>query len=219
MIDVLLPVFSKPIEREYEGWLVRGIEKYFQELGIFAVVWAVSPIIESTWPADEHFLTSGKIIGLQMKKASLCIRQNRNPDFSDLHWNLYDPKGQFELIQKKNEIYYCLPTFINRKWRDKALEHCIFWRPTTAINYNTWYDNPRAKDNPYSKISVHPNALRWGYFYEKVMACDIGVRLSMDFTPHHYLSNLQRSITQELRLIEQMEENITRGLYLIYLNI
>lgn len=219
MIDVLLPVFSKPIEREYEGWLVRGIEKYFQELGIFAVVWAVSPIIESTWPADEHFFTSGKIIGLQMKKASLCIRQNRNPDFSDLHWNLYDPKGQFELIQKKNEIYYCLPTFINRKWRDKALEHCIFWRPTTAINYNTWYDNPRAKDNPYSKISVHPNALRWGYFYEKVMACDIGVRLSMDLTLHKYLSDLRTSIRQELMWIDQMEKNITRGLYLIYLNI
>lgn len=217
MIDVLLPVFGKPIEREYEGWLVRGIEKYFQELGIFAVVWAVSPSVESTWPADEHLYTSGKIIGLQMKKASLDIRKNYNPDFTNLNWKLHNPKGQFELIQKKNEIYYCLTTFINRKWRDKALEHCIFWRPTIdLINYNVWYDNPRINDKPYSKISTHPNALRWGYFYEKVMACDIGVRLSMGFTLHNYLSNL-RNLIEELRLIEQMEENI--GLYLIYLNI
>ncbi|MEH2096152.1 hypothetical protein [Nostoc sp.] len=216
MIDVLLPVFSKPIEREYEGWLVRGIEKYFQELGIFAVVWAVSPSVESTWPADEHLYMSGKIIGLQMKKAN--ISQNHNPDFTNLHWKLHNPKGQFKLIQKRNEIYYCLPTFLNRKWRDKALEHCIFWRPANAVNYNLWYDNP-IKGNPYNKISTHPNALRWGYFYEKVMACDIGVRLSMDLTLHKYLSDLQTSIRQELMWIDQMEKNITRGLYLIYLNI
>lgn len=51
------------------------------------------------------------------------------------------------------------------------------------------------------------------------MACDIGVRLSMDLTLHKYLSDLRTSIRQELMWIDQMEKNITRELYLIYLNI
>lgn len=222
MIDLLLPRFSKPIEREYEGWLVRAIEKYFQDLGIFAVMWAVSPTFESSWPADEHLYTSGKIIGLQIKKATLSNRKNPNYDFTDLKWNLHDPRRQFELIQKRSEIYYCLPTFINRKWKDKALEHCIFWRPEKHIEYYPWYNNPRAKNNLYSSISNHPNTLRWGHFYEKVIACEIGKRLNTDYTPYNYLDNLQTSIyeeLEELRFDEQGAENITKGLYLIYLNI
>ena len=42
-------------------------------------------------------------------------------------------------IQKHEEIFYCLPTFLNRDYRHQALHHCLFWRPEKGVmNRTAW---------------------------------------------------------------------------------
>ena len=68
MNPILDTTHARPIEREYEGWTVEGIERYFRRIGRHASVWAVSPKLEPAWPADEIVSTSGKLVGLQFKQ-------------------------------------------------------------------------------------------------------------------------------------------------------
>ena len=56
-----------PIEREFEAWIVRGIEDYFRSLWKRVFIAAVSPQIEVNWPADEAMWINRKLIGLQFK--------------------------------------------------------------------------------------------------------------------------------------------------------
>ena len=216
MVDLLTPQHSKPLEREYEGWLVYEIEHYFQELGLKFSIWAVSPTKEKYWPADEHLLTHGKLIGLQLKKATLATKSGRKPDFSRLKWLLQDPKGQFELVQKRPEIFYCLPTFVNRNWRRRALDHALFWRPGEDVNYNAWYDNPNAQ-TPYKNLAHDPLAMRWGAFYEQLVACNIGKKLDSDFSIETYLEELRQEMERER--LEEEENDESRGLYLVLIGL
>src|SRR5687768_1404406 len=111
MSGILGTRHTRPLEREYEAWAVQGIEEYFRDLGLWAAVWAVSPRVEVTWPADEVLATGGKVVGLQFKQAKLA---KKGIDFDSLNWTLAQPPAQFGRIQSRPEIYYCLPTFINR---------------------------------------------------------------------------------------------------------
>jgi hypothetical protein len=159
--------FAPPLEREYEAWIVSGIERYLKSLNIRYSIWAISPYEEAVWPADEKLLLNSKFVGLQFKQAKMAkgvINQDR------LNWKLHQPSGQFALVKKHPEIFYCLPTFINRDFREQAVEHCLFWRPDSADDLNVWYDNPKAH-TPYKKVR---DSMRWGLFVEQIISCNLG---------------------------------------------
>lgn len=170
-LDPLAIRHTSPLEREYEAWIVAGIEDYFKNLGMKFAIWAVSPSVEAKWPADEKLTFGAKVVGLQFKQAKLA---SKTPAFNPLKWALHQPAGQFALVQKRDEIFYCLPTFINRDYRTEALHHCLFWRPSEKIDYNAWYDNPAAR-TPYNKLR---SEMRWGHFVELLFKCPIGKKVN-----------------------------------------
>jgi hypothetical protein len=181
MTIFLETTISRPQEREYEAWIVQEIEEYFERLGAAAyAIWAVSPHDEAHWPVDEALAMGCKLVGLQFKQAKLA---DDNPEFDRLKWTLHQPPGQFALVQKNPEIFYCLPTFINRRFRKRALDHCLFWRPDTQNDLNVWYDNPAA-GTPYKKVC---NSMRWGRFIEAVLSCQIGIRVTSVEQANQYI--------------------------------
>ena len=194
MIDISQPFLTNPLEREYESWIVSEIHYYFRKIGIDIEICAVSPSVESSWPSDEVFLYNGKLIGLQFKQTKLAPK-TKSSQYTRLHYDLRQPIGQYQLIQKHPEIFYVLPTFINRKWKENALHHCIFWRPDSRLTYyNAWYNNPKAHTNKsYTNIFSHINSLRWGEFIEQILSCEIGKK-----EDKINLSDYVRSIKAEL---------------------
>lgn len=197
---------SSPIEREYEAWIIQGIEDYLNSLKVKYEVWAVSPQDETAWPADQSLFLKSKLIGIQMKQANMAsgaIATDR------LKWSLHHPPGQFELIQKHKEIFYCLPTFINRDLRNNALDHCIFWRPRTDIDYNVWFDNPSAR-TPYK---CEKSSMRWGAFYESIISCESGIYLESIEQASQYIERI-RSDYNEFVLTREQTVNIETHLYL-----
>ena len=174
MTAFLIPRHAHPLEREYEAWIVHGIERYFADLGLEFAIWAVSPDIEATWPADEKLLFGSKIVGLQFKQAKIAKLASGAVDFTRLKWMLHSPPGQFELVKKTPEIFYCLPTFIDRTVRSNALAHCLFWRPGTSDDKSVWYDNSAA----HTEHKQVRGAMRWGHFIEALLSCEIGAKAS-----------------------------------------
>jgi hypothetical protein len=167
--DYLARHISYPLEREYEAWIMQQIDDYFGALGIPVDVFAVSPADEETWPTDEVVGYDGKIVGLQFKKPRLA---HPPTDFSRLHWDFSSPATQLPRLIAHPEIFYCLPTFMNRRFRREALTHCVFWRPTDASDHRAWYENnsPKVKTK-HSRICDAP---RWGFFVEQFVSCKIG---------------------------------------------
>lgn len=183
---------SHPLEREYEAWIVDGIERYFRAIAVPHAIWAVSPAEEASWPDDERLLVANKVIGIQFKRPKLA---GAVPNFDRLNWPLNGPPGQFNLIFRRPEIYYCLPTFVNRNLRSEALNHCLFWRPDAIRDTNVWYENPAAR-TPYCAIK---GAARWGLFVEQLLSCKIGVLNSSSDQTKTYLGGFYDSIRQQVR--------------------
>jgi hypothetical protein len=194
MLDILKPKWSYPLEREFEAWIIAGIEQYARRLGRKAVIWAVSPMLEPTWPADEAVQYDGKLFGLQFKQPKL---ERGTLGFDRLKWDLRQPIRQLAMVQGRSEIFYCLPTFVNRDYRRNALQHCLFWRPGQALNPNVWYDNPLAQ-TPYK--NARASGKRWGEFVENLEECAIGVSIRE--------SGDLRSYWDELAHTEQWRELI-----------
>ncbi|WP_155604424.1 hypothetical protein [Xanthomonas translucens] len=175
MKKILGVKYASPLEREYEAWIVAGIESYLKSIGLRYAIWAVGSTQEKIWPADEKLSVGAKIVGLQFKRAKLAkgvLAKDR------LSWSFGQPAGQFNLVKATPEIYYCLPTFINRDLRSEALHHCLFWRPDPGgvDKMNAWYDNPRKEvENPYKKID---ESMRWGLFFERLMYCSVGKKVN-----------------------------------------
>ena len=180
--------FSNPLEREYEAWIIQGIENYFHSLGQKVAIWAVSPADEVNWPADEHMIVGKKLIGLQFKKVGFIDNKVRPKDFGRLRWSFHKPQNQYDLVAKFPEIFYCLPTFINRDYRRQAVHHCLFWRtnPKDKRNLNAWYDNPKAR-TPHKSIGDSP---RWGFFIEKVIACKVGKKIDSMKDAKNYVQSI-----------------------------
>ena len=160
---------THPFEREYEGWLAREIEDYYAVLGHSIHVIVVSPRFEAKWPADLSFDFDGKLIGLQLKRPYMFNKQNKS--FSQLYWKFDDPINQLKRVQDNSEIYYCLPTFINREYRRVSLHHCLFWRPQKSMKPKRgWYRNIPAKvknkNTADNIINLH-NRTQWGLFFER----------------------------------------------------
>src|SRR5437867_3807071 len=146
------------------------MERYFRGLSIPVDIFAVSPKDEKTWPADELVDMNGKIIGLQVKRPLLGSLEAAN-DFSRVHWDFSSPKEQLQRVVDHPELFYCLPTFMNRNVRDEALQHCLFWRPWDVSDHHAWYDNPHSQvKTKHAKICDVPH---WGFFVEQFLACKI----------------------------------------------
>ena len=176
MKKILGVKYASPLEREYEAWIVAGIETYLKNVGLKYAIWGIGSQDEHVWPADEALITGSKIVGLQFKRAKLSVTKG-GVSKSSLHWLLNSPAHQFGLVKSNPEVYYCLPTFINRDLRTEALHHCLFWRPDESEpdNPNLWYHNDDAdEENPYKKID---ETMRWGLFLERLMYCDVGLEL------------------------------------------
>jgi hypothetical protein len=167
---------THPLEREYEGWLAREIEDHFAVLGHAIHVIVVSPRVEKKWPADLRFDFDGKLVGLQLKRPYLFNKHNKS--FSQLYWKFDNPINQLEKVQNNSEIYYCLPTFINREYRRVSLHHCLFWRPQKSMKPKRgWYRNIPAKvknKHPADNIINLHKRPRWGLFFERIHSCSLG---------------------------------------------
>lgn len=184
--------FSSPLEREYEAWIIQGIEDYFHSIGKTVAIWAVSPDEEVNWPADEHLVVGKKLIGLQLKKVEYKDNKKRPKDFGRLNWKFHNPLGQYDLVVKFPEIFYCLPTFVNRDLRRQAIHHCLFWRPKTGDKHdlNAWYNNASAR-TPHKSIG---NAPRWGLFIEKVIGCSVGKKIETIKDAKAYVNSIRESM-------------------------
>jgi hypothetical protein len=189
-VDLLNPVLALPLEREFEGWITWKVLDYFEDAGRDVRLWAVSPHDEATWPADEHVWLPGKIIGLQFKRPALAplLAVQTFAEYDRLHWDLGADPDQFKLVKETPEIFYCLPTFVNRDWRKDSLHHCIFWRPTRKMAARPiWYENPLV--NGWSgRIDRHANTFRWGGVIERLQNCEFGYKVeeesAADFREH-----------------------------------
>src|SRR4051794_40626729 len=105
MAEMLQPLWGRiPIEREYEGWIARGIEDYFDSLGRPTNVITVSQNEEAGWPADQAFEVRGKLIGLQLKCPKLGETPPADPGFDALRWQIGKDKAQFDLMKEYPEI-------------------------------------------------------------------------------------------------------------------
>lgn len=222
---------SIPLEREYEAWIVCEIESYFKAIGIVCDIWAISPKLEKTWPADEKFGFDGKVIGLQFKRPKLANLKKKNPivSYDRLRWSLSTPKGQFQVILGTSDIYYCLPTFINREYRSNALDHCLFWHPNSKPkSFEFWYDNSSIKTSITNQLmSKSPDVMRWGHFVEQFSSCKIGTRVKAGNSISNYLAPIQRNIEdyandfEQKKSSERIESLGKQGftLYFIYIRI
>jgi hypothetical protein len=210
-MEILQTKYTKPIEREYEAWIINCIEKYFKKIDKQVRIFAVSPALESSFPADEIINYKFKIIGLQFKKTSVSnlTSEQTQTKCSNIHWVLNNPPGQFALVQVMTEIYYCLPTFINRDFKNVALDHCLLWRPHAGMTVGTfWYNNPNARGQ--NNQNIEASSLRWGQFIEQLYECKIG----SIHTP--------RSITRELiieTILNDNNDESTEGLYALIIEI
>ncbi|UHQ55803.1 hypothetical protein [Microbulbifer sp. YPW16] len=188
--------FSTPLEREYEAWIIQGIENYFISLGVKVAIWAVSPDEEVSWPADEKLVVGKKLVGLQLKKVEYKDNRKRPKDFGRLNWKFHNPPGQFDLVMKFPEIFYCLPTFVNREFKRQAIHHCLFWRPKQSEkrDLNAWYDNSQAR-TPHKSIAKAP---RWGLFIEQVMGCSVGKKVKAINDAKDYVESIREAMIQPL---------------------
>lgn len=193
---------SLPLEREFEAWCVAAIERDLRKRRVPFSVWAVSPDDEKSWPADEQTLFAGKLIGLQFKRPHLA---NGPLKYDRLNWQLHSPSGQFALLQSIPEIFYCLPTFVNRAMRNRCLHHVLFWRPEGASHRSAWYDNVAARS---SFNAVAYEGYRWGHFIELIGDCSVGIPLS---SPAAVIARL-REIRSSLRDLAQDPDTPTTEL-------
>jgi hypothetical protein len=188
MLDYLSLSWSHPLEREYEAWLVHGIEDYFLRIDSQVAVFAISPTDEKTWPADEALTVDCKVVGLQIKRPKVSRPCHPN-DFSKLSWNLGNPPNQLARVLAHKEIHYVLPTFTNRTIRSQALHHTLFWRPSHGNDFQVWYKNDSPKvETSYRDVSSAP---RWGLFMESIVRCDTGIVLNNGASLSEYIRSLK----------------------------
>lgn len=221
MPKILHPNVLAPIEREYEAWIIRRIREYYRSIGINIELFAVPPSLEVIFPADHILYANGKMVGLQFKQAKMAKRTKIADDFSQLKWTFHDPPGQFALVNSFPEIFYVLPTFISRDYEDASLHHCLFWRPDSSkpADYNAWYCNKGKTKTPYNSIK---ESMRWGLFYERLVKCSIGKKLTSKKDLDDFIANLKvqskklaatQTVNEEAN--ETSDTGDTSGLYLL----
>ncbi len=188
-------------------WIITDIEKRLRLLGLQPRIFAVSPAIETDWPADEALGFEGKLVGLQIKRPTLDP-----PDATDIgriHWSLDSPKPQATKLMASPEIFYCLPAFLNRDIKELAADHAVFWRPDSMPPpKGAWYSNAAAKTQP---SNIGASGMRWGRFLEQILNCGIGAR----FEAGGLASLVRERYSESLRpsdLDEQRDELLFYGI-------
>jgi hypothetical protein len=213
-VALLNTVTSFPLEREFEGWITWKMLDYFEGANQSVQLCTVSQNDEADWPSDELLWYGGKIIGLQFKRPDLAPLLN-NQQFSQynrLRWLLGADPDQFNLIKRCPEIFYCLPTFVNRNWRKDSLEHCIFWRPTRQMKPTVvWYENGQVL-TWNGRIDRHRNTFRWGGLIERIQNCEFGYKVEEGETAGQYLDAL-RGLISDVGVTDQPSQR--EPLYLL----
>lgn len=158
-----------PLEREFEGWIISNIERYFETRGIKYYIRALMQEEEKEIGADEflYFSDSFKIFGLQFKRP--YINKNKT-SWESLYWNLNNPPNQFLKVVTTPNLYYCLPAFTNRDFRKEALSHCYFWKPNENQKKGNFYFKKE-------KNSIE-NSINWEKFIEEVFQDKIGKKFN-----------------------------------------
>lgn len=157
---VIVP--SVPLEREYEAWTVSELETTLQRIGMRFTIAAVSPHRERHWPADEALNFHGKVLGLQFKRPHGV---NTGSGTLEAGWNLRSKYDQMRRIRRLTDIYYVLPTFLDRKYKAAALHSCLFWRPS-----------PRHTKLEVSESYLRPKSLHSGQLIKGIVDCTLGRR-------------------------------------------
>lgn len=165
-----------PLEREYEGWVMRGIDDSMRETGLAHTQGAVSPIDEGTWPSDEFFLTKAKLVGLQFKRP----RQRASGMY---YWRL--EQLQFQLIKQHKEIFYAFPNFSERMFRRGALYHTYFWHPGRSARKLILDEN-----------EIHRRSYPWGRFLRDLLACDLLEPLETRAEANRVAQNILRDLSE-----------------------
>ncbi len=180
MTNIFAPNLGIPLEREYEGWIIRGILDDLAERGISATAKALGWENEKKTGADDSLKygdgTSGKwkVIGLQFKRPEM---REVGAAASRLHWKI--DLDQLKVIRDWNPpneevpecdqddrddeysrrpgdqpavVMYALPTFIDRGAFRAALHHCLFWLPV-----DEWGKGQKSATANYA-LPANPNA-------------------------------------------------------------
>ena len=109
-----------PLEREFEGWVMRELEDYYSSLGIEAMTHAVG--YEASFAADEFVNLNEKIFALQFKRPQF------DKTSGGIYWQIQTSSDQFSRVKKEPSIYYALPCFFSRDLSRVSLQHILFWR-------------------------------------------------------------------------------------------
>jgi len=210
MSHPLHPLQTPPLEREFESWITREIQNDLDRRRIHSDIYAVSPFEEASWPADLHLGIRDKIVGLQFKRPYVDPPTARS--YSRLKWSLASPAGQVAAVVLTPEIFYCLPTFINREWFRYALHHCLFWRPDLPSISQVWYRNPAASVSCFSSP-------RWGLFLEDILSCQIGRVVAQPTDIVEFMHNFRNRLLSGEDARTPREPAQYLGLYLIHLGV
>lgn len=180
---------SKPIEREYEAWLLCAIDAFLSPLGIQYDLWALTPREEQVFPADEKFRFNGKLIAFQMKR-TYCLCGGRGTGHprhctqDDLYWEL-SSKRQLSRIKSISYIYYVLPAFLNRRLRQSILHATCFttwfWRPHHWVTAGRLW-NGLSRTRRTRLRTALGNSFTWNQLLASLCECNIG-RLFRAETP------------------------------------
>lgn len=109
-----------------------------------------------------------KFFGLQFKRSY--------PAGNEAQWNIDATSPQHINVCAAPEIFYALPSYINRDLRLTALHHCLFWRPCDCCcQMPTSPFCISGTTQTHSDLSACGcvNAMRWGDFVEALYRCEL----------------------------------------------
>ena len=140
-------------------------------MGARPIIFSVSPTVERRWPADvAAIFEPGKVVGFQLKRPDY-IGTGTSDGVRVLRWDISKPSHQRQLIKTRKEVFYAFPTFTARRFRRACLQHFVFWRRDERLPKRVCYGAP--PDRSYTG-RLGREGERWGSFYERLLACEIG---------------------------------------------
>ena len=190
----LEPRLYLPLEREHEAWVIRGIEDYARATGLKCRTFAVSQTEEDAWGADEVIGFRAKVFGLQFKRPYVTG--------NGIFWEISPSSNQFLNVCNNEEIFYALPSFVNRELKYQALHHCIFWRPCIKCSGATVRGEEqlclRRKIRQYRR-HIRGQKMRWGDLAEKLFECTAGKRIDQGTNVSSVLAEIQQRLRPDER--------------------
>lgn len=175
-----------PTEDNYIDWVVKGIERYFEDIGYIVATYSVGQVKEKEFPTDRVFMVGNKLVGLQFKR----------PLTETSPWKHEILPHQHSNIRESKWVYYCLPCFADLSMQKVALYHSRFVRGSEA---------------PVENLE-HARYVNWGALAEGIIGCWYGLELSGSIT----FPNLIRDILANPRDLYLSLNRQAQEAYLIY---